>query len=399
MIHAVNDQGQESAGRELVVQPVTVDFILNPDPAGQEYLSIAGTFDTYSVRLSNVSGTSDLNFDQIAIYRETTGAVILDESFSTSVALDAGGQISHDIVIHHRLTKATYKPPVSPRRLWLTREAVLSSTRTSASKLAYALARLPLVSIAAQQPPLAGGLTDFTVTFTNRGRTSMDFVLVRNGGQDAGDLTIDVLNGEDQLVAVTEFSTFISGLGVTASQEAYLRLILAKVAALPCRTSSFLKCCPRRAKLNCRAHGQSPLRDRHAARAGDWPVYQLHLIKPYGDRVLWSMARPVRFMRMMRRLLFPGKSGPCDCRVPDKELTLGFDIQGFRAAETVTTDGNGQYSFDYTPTLGIAGEIDIWASHPDVDKLDQTTIVVYRSFLAPSRGDIRMSKMTILSSN
>ena len=54
----------------------------------------------------------------------------------------------------------------------------------------------------------------------------------------------------------------------------------------------------------------------------------------------------------------------------------------------------GPTALAYDVPDGISGELALWASHPDVggSALDQTTVGIYRMFVLPQYGDIRMSK-------
>src|SRR5690606_16849130 len=68
------------------------------------------------------------------------------------------------------------------------------------------------IELAATQPPLAGGLSDFKVTLRNAGRAEADFVLVRDGGDEPGDFNIAIYDEDGAQVAGEYFDTLISGL-------------------------------------------------------------------------------------------------------------------------------------------------------------------------------------------
>jgi len=78
---------------------------------------------------------------------------------------------------------------------------------------------------------------------------------------------------------------------------------------------------------------------------------------------------------------------------PNVDLKIGFFTRGFHWFQEVTTDVDGNYTYEYQPTLGLSGQFTIWAVHPDVfDILDQDGFELFRIYAKPSRGDIRMSK-------
>src|SRR5207253_2699274 len=79
--------------------------------------------------------------------------------------------------------------------------------------------------------------------------------------------------------------------------------------------------------------------------------------------------------------------------MPNTPLKLGFFTRGFKFFQAVTTDANGNYSYQYSPPAGLSGTVKVWAAHPDVfDALNQAEFKLYRVYATPQRGDIRMSK-------
>ena len=79
--------------------------------------------------------------------------------------------------------------------------------------------------------------------------------------------------------------------------------------------------------------------------------------------------------------------------VPNVPLKIGFATRGYKWYVNLTNDANGNYSYSYVPTPGLAGTLTIWAAHPLIfDQLNQAQVTIYRFYASPAAGDIRMSK-------
>ena len=394
-ITAVNDQGQESAPREITVQPMEVSVLLNPDESGEEFNSIAGTFDHYRLLADNSSGNAGVDVDGFQFTRETSEGVVLERSFDRDLAVPPGAGDALSFVVASPMDEGVLQdlqlvvktapgPGGGIVRYKYTRE------------LFAAVPRQPLFQLTAKEQPLAGGLTDFTVSLTNRGRTEMDFVLLTESGSQPGEFQIEVVDGEDQVVAVNTLDSFLSGLSYNADGDGYLRLAPGETESFPfpdvfvpeaLADSGEATFVGRLGNLYYDVGGDGEADTGPFANAMESTLTETPY---YGTsdtaRGIYSNDEPIV---ITGRSLDRETSDP----VAEKELRLGFEIQGYVFYREVTTDSEGNYSYEYTPTAGIGGQIRIWAAHPDVvDQLDQTTVVLYRSFLAPSRGDIRMSK-------
>jgi len=78
---------------------------------------------------------------------------------------------------------------------------------------------------------------------------------------------------------------------------------------------------------------------------------------------------------------------------PNAPLKIGFFTRGCQFYYPVTTDSNGNFAYNWSPTPGLSGTFNIWAAHPDVfDVLNQAQFKLYRCYLSPSQPELRMSK-------
>src|SRR5690606_19324614 len=79
--------------------------------------------------------------------------------------------------------------------------------------------------------------------------------------------------------------------------------------------------------------------------------------------------------------------------VPNVKVRVGLRVRGAVLEYAGATDDAGSYEHTYTPSLGLAGEISVWASHPDVvDQLDQVSVRFYRLYTKPGRVEAVMTK-------
>lgn len=394
-VKAVDSQGRESAARQLRVQPLTWGMLLNPDDSGEEFDSVARFFDRYRLSFDNSRGDEAVLLRSVAVTRQLTTGSSHMGSYKISADAPAGAAVSSEIVV-----------PAPADFGAAQTVSLIASTEPDAGggKVSYKLSRsLPAatapgdaIALATSQPPLAGGVTDFTVTLTNAGRAEADFVLVRDNGREPGDLSLSVFDGDGTELSGTLFETLVSGLSFNGNGDGFARLapgesfsftmpeIFAPAALAGGSGARF------EANLDLLYHkvGSSeqvvsgPLDGQMQSSLSQTPYYGTSST----DRSIYSNDETIAITGQ-------ALDRDTDQPVADAELRLGFELQGFTFYEEVTTDSSGNYAFDYEPGLGIAGRINLWAAHPDVvDKLEQTSFQLFRSLLSPARGDIRMSK-------
>jgi len=392
---AVNNQGQESAPRQIIVQPMVMDFLLNEDEDGAEQPSVTGFFDSYAVAFDNSGGNAVIDLASIRFSRElSTGETLLRDR-DLDLAVSAGGEADTLQVIPSPLedglpqtttvTAATEPGPGG---------GVVRYRKTR--ELDPAFGSGSPISLSSAEAPLAGGVTDFSVTFTNRGRTEADLVLVRDAGAESGEFSISVFNEDGQEVSVTLMEDFISGLTLNASGDGFFRLDPGESVSFPvpdvfvpitlsdtgeAEFVGTLENLYYRVGSSDEDH-TGPLRGIMGSNLTE---------TPYSGTS--STARDIYSDDEIITITGQALDRDTGLAVPNVPLRLGFEVQGFTFYRDITTDDNGDYSYDYDPSVGVGGELHIWAAHPDViDQIDQTTVVLYRSFLSPAGADIRMSK-------
>jgi hypothetical protein len=398
-VTAVDDQGRESVRRQLTVQPLGLDFLLNPDDADEEFPSVARYFDRYALRLDNTAGDGAVALSKVQVERTLANGDTISREFANDTSVPGGGEASSTVVLPAPLT-ANLEQTVQ-----LTLE---SEADTGGGKVRYRMERaLPgaespdsSIRLAPAQPPLAGGTTDFEVTFTNRGRSEADFVLTRGGGSEPGEFGISVLNDADQEVAFNPLKGVFGGMQFNGDGDGFFRLAPGESASLT-MPSVFV---PEALGDGGSARFVGELAKLYYKTGDDAEQISGSLRSELDSNLVetpyyGTSSTPRTIYSDDETIVISGQSldRETDAPVGNKELRLGLSVQGFSFYREVTTDANGDYSFDYNPSVGIAGDIEIWAAHPEVvDELDQTAITLYRSLFSPARAEIKMSKNDFL---
>ncbi|KAF0094832.1 MAG: fibronectin type III domain-containing protein [Puniceicoccaceae bacterium 5H] len=398
-VTAVNDENRESVARQLVVQPLSLALTVNPDSAGEEQSSYVGFFDNYRIAFDNAGGNAALDFSEVRVRRDVGGNVLIQTCpLSQNVASGAAEQA--DVAV---------PAPGASQSAQDIRLRLKTEPAEDGSYLSYQLNHtvdLPIqraqnaIELNPSSRPLAGGLTDFELTVKNLGYATAQFLLVRDNGAKPGDLEISVRTDAGQEVSATEFRQLVPGLTFNGAKEGLLVLdpgesktftfedVFVPASLADASSARFVAeidpIWNSRGATGERASG--PIRGSTTATPRETPYYGTA-----------STARAIYSDDETITITGQALDRNTDQPMPNTALRIGFNVQGFVFYEDVTTDASGDYSFDYEATPGVAGAIKIWAAHPEVvDELEQASVMLYRSFLSPARGDIRMSKSDTL---
>ena len=391
-VRAVNSTNAESAARSVDVYPVDLALLLNSMGTGTNNAPVTRYFDDYQITVTNRAGVASLPLRQLEIRRTMSGASALDlvSTIGSSVSPGAGfgrnlavpsAQIASDQFVRLRAVQET---DIGGSSVIYQAMINFASVQTSGG----------MIEISANQLPLAGGLTPFDVMIYNRGYTPMYFATARGNGANPGDLYISVKNSQGQEVSRTAFTgspagtIFAGGVGylmvpVGGSTRITVPSVLVP-EAMASNTVTFEAVVSaiydRATSSGQQASG--PLSGSVQSSLAQTPYFG----SAQTDHPLYSDDTPIIITgQALDRL-----TGLPKANVP---LKIGFATRGYRWTRDVTTDGSGNYSYSYSPTPGMAGSLRIWAAHPDVfDQLNQVEITIYRVYVSPNLGDIRMSK-------
>ncbi len=401
-VRAVDSEGRESAARTVTVYPVTADLGFNLDSAGNDRELMARYFDVYEISATH-SADSDWEFQEVAVTRfEGGNATEISLPLDAEAGLvEAGAAGSWDIVF----------PGVIDAMEDYTFMLELRQVEEDDSVALYrghfngpvAVEPSIMIAVTTSEPPLAGGENDFRARLYNRGYADMDVLLVRSGGSEPGDLILEVLDANGSVVHAVPFDRPVSGMSFTGDGRGYLRIppgesksVLFENVLVPESLAEEGSARIRvRAPAIYQAMGTSrqrtsgPLRGSMTTNLVESPYFGVLQTDAPG----YADDQPITLtgQAIDRETGLP---------VPNADLSIGFYVRGFHWFRQVTTDENGNFTYEYTPPPGLSGSIGFWASHPDVvDVLDQAEVSVLRVLASPARGEIRMSKNDTLDFN
>jgi hypothetical protein len=394
LVTALNVSGQESTARSVLVQPLTASIRLNPADDG-DLISVARYFDTYRITYTvGPVASQPLALAQGEVIRAVAGEVPVQVSFPLAASTAAGETKTVDVVVP------------APDVTGVVQGASItlqSEPEAGGSLVRYRFiqdfdpAQAPslMMTVTADSAPLAGGLTDFKVRVYNRGHAPIDLVLSRGGNTQPGELEMLVLSQDGVLVSSVPFSGTVPGAIVNAKGEAFLRVESGDYVVVPFKnvlvpegvggqTLTF------RARFNTIYHAvgsawqraSGPLEGTMASSASVTPYYAT----AQTTQPAYSDDQPVVIFgqALSRETGLP---------VPNVKVRVGLRVRGAVLRFDVFTNDAGAYEYAYTPSIGLAGEIAIWAAHPDiVDQLDQARVSFFRLFTKPGRIEAIMSK-------
>ncbi|HWQ92249.1 MAG TPA: polymorphic toxin-type HINT domain-containing protein [Clostridia bacterium] len=384
-VRAVNSTNAESAARSVTVYPVALAMQVNSGAAPTR-----SYFDSYLVTVSN-QATATFPLQQLEIQRTAPGATPLnivnvadrsiaaDSAYSTNFAVPCATNASLQVL----RIRAVQQSDVAGSTVVYQQTVTLQESQNPGLML----------EISANQLPLAGGLTPFNVRIYNRGYAPIYFATTRGNGAAPGDVYISVKNPQGQEVSRTGFNGTPPGV-LFSGDVGYLSV--PQGGSTSFTVPGVLV--PEALASNTVAFEAvvSALYDRVSANGqqASGPIFgsmQSSLSQtPYfgtaqTDFPLYGNNQPV---------IISGQAVNRATGLPqaNASLRIGFASRGHRWYTPVTTDANGDYSYTFNVTPGLAGSLSIWAAHPEVsDQLNQAQISIYRTYITPQAGDIRMS--------
>ena len=403
IVRAVDSEGRESAGRAVSLFPVDVGIGYNPDGVGDDRDLIRDYFENYEARASNPA-EEEWRFDEIEITRRVSGSDpvsftrVLGEDENTVAAEDSGAWS----IVFPGPTRSVSQSEfdVELRRIEDDGSIAVHRRTFTGPESGRVSGQ---VGVSVDAAPLAGGLSDFTARFHNRGYADMDILLVRRGGQDPGNLVLEVRDEVGNVVNSVAFDRPLTGMSVAPDGRGYFRLapgesrtVVFEDVLIPEQLgeTGFASIRVSSGEIYHDLGGadervSGPLTGSMTTNLTETPYYGVLESTAPG----FADDQPVT-------LTGEARDRDTDAPVPDAELSIGIQIRGYHWFETVTTDESGAFTFVFDPPPGLAGSINFWAAHPDVvDILNQAEVSLLRMLSNPSRGSIRMSKNDTLDFN
>ena len=391
-VTAVNASGDESPARVARVFPVRLGVVANPDENGDTGALVTGFIDTYRLTVENSDPANVLMIHEIG-YEMTVGKDIIytdtqvvDQEIEASGSLEVIRNIPcGDSLAEHLLSITLHDVTDTGVETVYRADFVFGDVVPSA----------PSVSLSMGSIPVAGGYANVQTCFTNNGYADIAFLASRGNGNEPGDISVAVENGDGLELGRGWYHGIPQGAVTLPDGTVWMSLASGE---------SFCVDVPVLVPENLEEGTE--LRfvagiDRMFARWGA----AVEQASPGLEGVITSRITQTPYYAVARAqqdfyadndvIVISGQAinRQTGDPEPDVPLKIGFSVRGFQWYVDVSSDANGEFSYDYTPPPGLSGHFTVWAAHPDVfDILRQDEFDVFRLYCKPGALDIRMSK-------
>ncbi len=250
------------------------------------------------------------------------------------------------------------------------------------------------MELLAKDPPLAGGASTVNLCINNRGYVDMDVVVARNGGESPGDIYLSILNEEGLEVSRSYYQGAPAGTLVSGGTW----FVRVEKGGVLCVDVNIVV--PAGLEDGYQLRFAGGVEGISHGIGGDVLAGAQPLVGTMVSNVILSSYYGTAQAEQTtytgdETVVITGQAINRSGGLPEPEvpLKLGFFVRGFKWYEDVSTDEDGNFSFNYQPTAGLSGEFVIWAAHPDVvDTLDQDRFDLYRLYTKPSYGRMHAGK-------
>ena len=390
-VKSVDSEGVEGPARVAEVYRLGMGLSVNRSGAG---LPIINYFDRYEVAVTNRTFSSTFPVESVEIRRTYSGgdAVAVTVQTNQTLAANAVGTV---VLPMSGMKSAT----AQSARVRLMQEAGLTGAQVVYQRMysfASATSPNPMVSVTVTNSVVAGTRNNFKVRVHNPSRMDMDVVASRRNGAQDGDVYLSVLNALGQEITRVQYRGPLPNTMLTSDGTAYVTVPAGGHLDVP---------------FNDVLIPESLAEDGEVSlRGGVSMIYSLigtanqQISGPLSGIETFSLVQSVYYGTANtakdsyandEAIVITGQAlrRTDDTPLANTPLHIGFAIGEYRWFEDLVTDETGAYSLAYEVPDGISGELAIWAAHPDVvDRIDQVTVGIYRMYVLPRFGDVRMSK-------
>ncbi|MDF7800708.1 FG-GAP-like repeat-containing protein [Pontiellaceae bacterium B1224] len=389
-LKSVDNLGQEGPARTANVYRLELGLGVNTAGAG---LPILRYFDAYNATVKNKTLAESFPLETIELRRTYAGAPV------TTVLASVTNFVAPNTTLASEVPMASMAGAASQS----VRVRMLQTPNASGAQVTYqrlftfvdSIAPVQTVSVTTTNTPVAGTLADFKTRIHNRGFADMDVVLFKDSGATPGDVYVSLKNELGGEISRGYFQGTVPGVTISGGRGYYT---IAPGASLDLWINDVLVPVSLAGAGSLKVQGGVEVLYHQIGSADEQvsgPIsgtaqLGLALTEYYG-----TSSTDKSGYANDEQIIITGQAlrRSDNTPLPDTPLRIGFALGSHEWSEEVVTDGTGSYTFAYDVPQGVAGELTLWAAHPDmVDRLDQTTVSVYRMFVLPRIGNIRMSK-------
>jgi fibronectin type 3 domain-containing protein len=391
---AVNAGAEESPPRTVKVYPISFEAKSNPDEGGDSSPVVANYFNIIEVSVNNNEMAEAFTLERVELHITTDGDEQFAQESTVQKNIEPGKAYSDTVVV----------PVADTDEDHLLRITAVQQNESSVviyqRHFLFEVERAGvMVEMSTDSLPLAGGYSTINLCVSNFGYADMDIVVNRANGAEPGDIYVAIENAEGLELSRGYYSGFPSGTKVAAG-IGYVTL----------------------------AHGETLCVDVQVLVPADLEEGTVLTFGGVVDKFAHDLTGIARESTaqltgsMQSGITFSEYNGTAqtdksayandevviisgqalnrdtDLPEPNVPLKIGFFTRGFHWFKEVTTDDDGNYTYEYNPTSGLSGKIVVWAAHPDVfDTLNQAVFSYHRMYTVPDTGDIRLSKADALA--
>ena len=395
---SVDNANQRSPVRLVTVYPVEISALANVSTTGLEQPLLMNNFSRFSVNIKNLSSDSVLSIDEFSSEMSANAVVQYTDLKAVNQTIAALGEYQQDIIIpigntdvdHLLFLSATHRDS-SGTTISYQRPVLFQDIRQP----------VDMVSLSLNDVPLSGGITTVQLCVRNAAYTAIDIVAARDKGNLPGDIYASILDSQGLEVARGEYKGIPAGavlrgtdviVTLIPDQQLCVDIHILVPAGLDSGTQlQFIGSISEIQNID----GNTMLTAGSGGLINGSMLSAITLSTYYGtaqtSQAIYSNNDVVTITgQAINRL-----TGQPEINAPIK---LGFEVKGYTWFEALTTDNIGNYSFDFTPALGLSGQFNVWAAHPDVyATLNQASFSFYRLYAIPAKSEIRMSKADTLN--
>jgi len=394
---AVDSSDQRSPMRKVTVYPLELNALANTDDEGNQQTLLANHFSRFEISVDNLSTESAITINELNFEMTVNAEVRHDETLTLDQSIPVEGKYTENMIVpigntdeDHLVLITAIQTDASDNRVYYQRPVLFE----------YVAYPEDMISISLDDVPLAGGFTTAQMCLNNPGYTPLEIIAAREEGQAPGDLYVSILDDQGLEIARGEYQGIPSGamlrgtdIVVTLEPSAQVCVDIQVLVPAGLDAGAQLSFVGSVSEVQ-NSQGNQLLTTGGGSLINGNTVSGITQSTYYGiasaDQSVYGNDDTVTITgQAISRL-----TGLPEINAPIK---LGFETRGYKWFEELTTDSEGDFSFEYIPTIGLSGEFQIWAAHPDVyDTLNQDSFSFYRLYANPSRADIRSSKADTL---